>query len=175
MLKNGLKLKTDRMKKQDYKRFAFAISQLEVTFPMNLSDEEKALRMDVFWKKLELYSIGSVEKAIDRYNGKFFPKPIEIIDLVLQQAEEIYHKGLPSPDRTLIEYKGLTREESRRILDQVNERMRTIFPDWDKEDLLKDHRLILRQLKGASPTLSTERTKVFEKKRQIQKEKAKSI
>jgi hypothetical protein len=168
-------LKKEKMKKQDRKRFVFAIKQLEVTFPTNLSDEEKAIRMDVFWKKLEPHSIGSVERAIDQYNGRFFPKPVEIIGLILDQAEEIYHKGLPSPDRTLIEYKGLTREESKKILDQVNERMRKIFPDWDKEDLLKNSKSILSQLKGASPRLPPERAKIFEKKRQVQKEKIKSL
>lgn len=173
--KYGSKLKKEKMKKQDRKRFAFAIKQLEVTFPSNLSDVEKAIRIDIFWKKLESHPIESVEKAIDSYNGKFFPKPIEIIGLILDQAEEIYHKGLPAPDRTLIEYKGLTQEESKRILDQVNERMRRIFPDWDKEGLLKNHKLILRQLKDASPTLSIERAKIFEKKRQVQKEKIKSL
>jgi hypothetical protein len=68
-----------------------AIAKTRVSLPgINLTQEEEAIRTDVFWEELQFYSIESVENAFQRARGElsFFPKPVEIIERIHQPKNE---------------------------------------------------------------------------------------
>ncbi len=54
--------------------------KLKVTFPSNLSEEQEALRAQVYWDEFKSISIDRFEFAINSVIGdlKFFPKPAEL-------------------------------------------------------------------------------------------------
>ena len=77
-------------------RFLMAISKTRVSLPgMKLTDEEEAIRTDVFWEELQGNSIEKVEEAFKwvRGNLKYFPQPIEIIEHIRVVNEYEYAQG----------------------------------------------------------------------------------
>lgn len=71
------------------------MAKLRVTFPVNLTPEEEALRVQVYWERLGTYSISHIESAADRALGafKWFPKPSELQVLIMDQLNEDWLDG----------------------------------------------------------------------------------
>jgi len=67
---------------------------------MNLSLEEEAIRVDVFWEELETFPIKEIEEAFKwaRGNLNFFPKPVEILDQIRLNIK--YLSGSKQTDST---------------------------------------------------------------------------
>jgi hypothetical protein len=95
---------------------------------MNLSPEEEAIRIDVFWEELQSYPIDQVEEGFLWARGSltFFPKPVEIIDHIGKEAQRRFELHGPKQ----IEWMAPTEEgkaAAMKAITQMRER-------WDKED-----------------------------------------
>lgn len=96
---------------------------------MNLTAEEEAIRIQVFWEELEKYCIEAVEEAFKWARGKlsFFPKPVEIIDHIHEQAHKKY---LKKEEQEKIEWMPPT-EEGKRLAKKLSDEL---FARWEKEE-----------------------------------------
>lgn len=96
---------------------------------MNLSLEEEAIRVDVFWEELESYSIEQVEEAFQWARGSlgFFPKPIEITKHI---NEEAYLKYQTNHKPEQIEWMEPTEKGKELALKMFSE----LKDKWNKED-----------------------------------------
>jgi hypothetical protein len=91
---------------------------------MNLSPEEEAIRIDVFWEELQQYSIEELEESFQwaRRHLDFFPKPIDIIGYIQREGNIQKREEIEWMEPTK---KG--REAALKIFKELRER-------WDKED-----------------------------------------
>lgn len=141
------------MKEKDRERFLLAMAKTRVSLPTaSLSPEESALRTDVFWEGLEGFSISEVEKALKRARAelKFFPRPIEIVNFILEDAEVNFISGVSQ-----IEYhpKLISTEEAKEIIKRLNDHWAEEEQQWaqekeerfqkNKENLKKQAKLLL--------------------------------
>jgi hypothetical protein len=102
-----------------------AITKTKVSLPgMNLSPEEEAIRVDVFWKELQVYQVDKVEKAFEIASKrlKFFPTLSDILDFLSEEDEF-------KEDQELLEWKPSEegKEKARELLRNLKER-------WKRED-----------------------------------------
>lgn len=73
------------MKTQDKSKFIIALARTRVSLPKsNLTAEEQALRIEVFWEELSDYPIEDVEGALKRARRelKYFPTIAEVIEFI---------------------------------------------------------------------------------------------
>ncbi len=136
------------MKKElDVDRFSFAMARLKVALPVTsrLTEDEEALRMEVFWKALEAYEISQVERAIDKATQKleFFPSPSQIIDFIRSDSQW--------PEFKQMEYKEVPVSSER-----AREMLREIWQRMDAQEKAENDRL----------------GKEFEEKRKLTKQRA---
>lgn len=106
------------------------MAKVRVTLPgSNLTDDEKAIRTDVFWDMLSAYPIEKVEKAFRRAMGelKFFPAPSEIIGFISEDYESEYHKKQ-------IEWREPTEDEKRKALKLLSE----LKKRWEEEEVVRE-------------------------------------
>ncbi|MCL6578011.1 MAG: hypothetical protein K6T73_01310 [Candidatus Bathyarchaeota archaeon] len=131
------------MKKEDRPRFLLAMAKTEVTLPtINLTDNEKALRADVFWEELEIYDIDKVEKAFKRARREliFFPKPSEIISFIIEDLEWEYtqRQSIEFKERFLIEDKSEERDgDLERAGDVARRALKEIYKKIETKEILE--------------------------------------
>ena len=63
-----------------------------MTFPMNLSEKDEALRAEVYWEEFKNTPIERFESAVKQAIGclTFFPKPAELHELISQDSHKEY-------------------------------------------------------------------------------------
>lgn len=119
------------MKPQDRKRFLGVMAKARVALPggSSLTDDEKAIRTDVFWDILSVYPIERVEKAFRRAMGelKFFPAPSEIIGFISEDYESEYQKKQ-------IEWSEPPEDVKRKVLKLLSE----LKDRWKEEEAVKE-------------------------------------
>jgi hypothetical protein len=123
------------MKKEDITRFKLAINKARLSLPgPNLTDKEKALRIEVFWEILSPHAIEKVERAFKRaiLELKFFPTPSHILDFIHEEAIQTI------PEREQLEWMEPTDEGKRRALEIIAE----MKERWAKEDLEKEEKRV---------------------------------
>jgi hypothetical protein len=163
------------MKEKDRKFFRRLMERAKVSLPsrMTLTIEEEALRIDVFWETLKQHSIESVSSAFTEAfrKLKWFPSPADIKELITVIE---YPK---INDLQQLEYKPPSKERAKEILDEVNQKIREICPDWDKDHgpFVQDIKTVLKKLKNVNPTLTGKQAEEFEKKRSILKKQSKMV
>ena len=95
------------MNEDDRVRFLKGMQEMKVSLPSrnHLTAKEEALRINVFWERLQRYDIEMVEAAIEDAIGIFrtFPAPSEILELVNQHLRS---RNFEEKDQPLIEDKG---------------------------------------------------------------------
>jgi hypothetical protein len=104
------------------------MARAKVSLPSKilLTPEEEALRIDVFWEALRIYSISSIVRAFERaYKSfKWFPSPGDIIELIelnptIEERDKIDWMG---PDE---QGKQLARKFFKDLYDMLDEKTRS--------------------------------------------------
>lgn len=125
------------------------MAKLRVTFPVNLTPEEEALRMEVYWENLESFRIDLVSDAVNRAlrENQFFPKVSQLRSLVMEEMDRHYLEDRKErwPE---IEYHEpfVSRERAIEMIQEIRKRM---------ED------------PGIGPVLEGEAAEIFEAKRKV--------
>ena len=130
------------MKDKDMKRFLAALSKTRVVLPgKTLTDEEKALQIEVFWDELKHRTIEQVEDAFKKTQRElhFFPTPADILGFIQQAFEQraLEFKGVPDWSEPTPE----GREKARLLF---KEHFKMLNDKWDREDV---EELVQRELK----------------------------
>jgi len=128
-----------------------------VTFPSNLSQQDEALRAEVYWEEFSGVSIDSFESAVNQAIGEysFFPKPNQIRELINFSVDQkrLEHETAEFNRELLpwLEPTPVGKEEAKKLLTEL----------FNKLD--------------PKPQLEGDRASEFERKRKIAKEKAKQL
>lgn len=101
---------------------------------MNLTEEEVALRVDVFWETLGKNSIEQVEEAFQwaRESLPFFPKPVELTDHITRESNEKYLRDHPKKgdEEYLISWMEPSEEGKKLAIEMFDD----LKKRWAKED-----------------------------------------
>lgn len=111
---------------------------MRVSFPMKLTEDEEALRTDVYWEHLSEYSIEAVVKAMSRAINecRWFPTVSELIDFISEEAESVRTKSIQSSSARLLESKTeayASREDSLRFFRELNMRLEARTKELNKK------------------------------------------
>lgn len=110
--------------------------------------------MDVFWEALKEYHLEAILKAFTEAleTLKWFPRPVEIIDIIQTNARISYH---PTEETSQIEILQPTEEGKKKAKDWL----KWLYDSWDEKDRLR----------------MLERDKTFEQNRQHLRKQARLI
>jgi hypothetical protein len=80
------------MKEEDRKKFKLLMRRLKVTFPSNLSEQDEALRAEVYWEEFKTTAIERFEHSVLQAISSlsFFPKPAELHEFISQKSIQEY-------------------------------------------------------------------------------------
>ena len=125
------------MNENDRHAFRSLMIRAKVTLPSqaNLTAEEEALRMDVFWEALKIYNLESVVKSFKEAleTLKWFPRPTEIIEFIQINARISTYQ---EEERPQIEMLQPTEEGKKKAKEWLN----WLYDSWDEQDRIKEEK-----------------------------------